>query len=102
MPLYEYDDLTTGRTIELVMPVAERDTVPPHLCRRTVPSKIGLMMGARCQTDSDQAALPAFRQIEEQLGSHSKEIIEKETGFTREQLKREWSRPRTKKELGYE
>lgn len=79
------------------MPVNERDCVPSHLKRITVPCRVGI---GNCHIDPLQAAsaVPkALRQQEERMGRAQ---IERETGFTVAQLKAAWSdAPKRDKEL---
>ena len=42
MPIYQYTDTRNGSVVELERTVAERDSVPKHLKRFTVPQKLTL------------------------------------------------------------
>ena len=43
MPVYQYEDSRNGQVVELEKAVAERDSVPRHLKRFTVPQRLTLV-----------------------------------------------------------
>lgn len=90
MPIYQYRD-QMGRVVELRRAVAERDDVPANLRRVTVPARVGLCgsLAPICPTDADAAVPRAFREYE--LSGKSAGAIEKETGFSRDHIRRVWN-----------
>jgi hypothetical protein len=98
MPLYEYDNTITGKVEVMIKPVAERDDVDYWLVRRTVPSSIGVHQNLRNPIDTDQAMKRSLREMEIAGGSRFKEQLEKDTGFSREEMKRIWMDTPTSKE----
>jgi hypothetical protein len=90
MPLYEYDDLNTGRRVELVLPVNRRDNAGPNLRRVTCPQRVCVTPGAIADPHSADGMMPrAFKDLESS-GVSAREI-ERQSGFSREQIKRIWS-----------
>ncbi|MEW6303499.1 MAG: hypothetical protein AB1705_08520 [Verrucomicrobiota bacterium] len=88
MPLYEYVDTRTGNTVELIKPVAQRDQVPSHLRRVTVPRRLHVTFGAPWEMDVDVQMPKGLRQMEERIGVGR---MERESGFTAKQLKQIWA-----------
>lgn len=90
MPIYQYHDLSTGQIVELLRPVAERDLVPSHLQRITVPERLGVH-GSLAPLDphtADSSVPRAFRELELTMG-HS-ELVKK-VGFSRDHIRRVWN-----------
>lgn len=87
MPIYEYHDTNSGRTVELVKPVDERDDVPAHLKRITVPKRVGALFGAIRPTDADAAVPKAFKDLECTIPGGYREI-ERQSGFSAEHIKK--------------
>lgn len=88
MPVYEYTDTRTGKIVEEVHTIAERDNVPPHLKRITVPRTLDVV-GFRTDPESADGTVPkAFKQLEE--SKHHSDIA-RETGFTVDQIKKTWA-----------
>lgn len=88
MPLYEYEDLANGGTVELCRPVAGRDDVPGHLRRITVPRRLGVLLGAVAESDADRAVPKAFRELEQTMPARE---IARQTGFSVDHIKRVWA-----------
>lgn len=90
MPTYQYRNRETGDLEERVLPVARRDCVPAHLERITVPVRVVTRAGPGLPDPvSAVAAVPkAFREYE--LSGASPRQIERETGFSREHIRRVW------------
>jgi hypothetical protein len=93
MPIYQYEDIRfrCDRIVELQRTVAERDSVPAHLKRITVPVRIGIAGTSSTPIDptSADAAVPrAYRQLEQKMGH--REIL-KESGFSTGQVKEAWN-----------
>lgn len=85
MPLYEYQDTASGRVVELVKPVAQRDVVPRNFVRLTVPSRICVKCG-REFTQDDQV-LAGARKVEANMSS---EEFQRETGYSAKEMKKVW------------
>ncbi|HVX56978.1 MAG TPA: hypothetical protein VHA37_04550 [Candidatus Saccharimonadales bacterium] len=88
MPVYEYLDTRSNRTVELCRPVAERDLVPAGLRRITVPRRIAVMNSITDPHSAEGQVPKAFRQLEAKTSA--KEIA-RETGYTVDQLKKVWA-----------
>lgn len=94
MPLYEYENVA-GERIEAERTIAERDNCPGGFTRViTAPARPrrggpGLFTGrARDPGEADLAVPRAFRNIE--LDGTRREVIERGTGFSVQQIKRTW------------
>lgn len=87
MPLYEYIDETTGRHVEMFMPVGERDCVPTNLKRIQVPGRVGYVTGLTDPTSADRSVPRAFRDLEQTMPAHE---ISRQSGFTVNQIKQIW------------
>lgn len=88
MPIYQFRNNLTGQIEELLLPVARRDCVPAHLTRVTVPVRVGTTMGLVDPASAAGQVPRAFREYE--LTGKSARTIEKETGFSREHIRRVW------------
>jgi hypothetical protein len=86
MPRYDYLNLITGKTVELVRSIAERDAVPPHLKRQFVPPK-AVVEKIMDPMDADVSSAKGIRDLER---SHGAEFVSRETGFSERQLKAAW------------
>jgi hypothetical protein len=92
MPVYEYIDERTGRTVIRVSKVSERDCVPPNLKRVRVPRSV-VFGGSRLGEEQDpchvyQAGKKGLREIEIAMGTS--ETVRK-VGFSRDHLRRVWN-----------
>lgn len=89
MPCYQYTNTLTGQTEEHFRKVSDRDNVPPHLVRITVPQKVGYANSSHLREPGAKADVPkAFREYE--LSGASPAQIERETGFSRDKIRRVW------------
>jgi len=89
MPIYEYRDMKTGLIEERFATVERRDCVPPHLQRITVPRSVGYANASHLREPGAAVDVPkAFRDYE--LSGKSPKQIEKESGFSREAIRRIW------------
>ena len=88
MPLYEYEDVRTGRRVELRRPLARRDDCPRNL--RRVWARPGFRVGAGAPDPSgvDIAAPRGLREMEEQMGSRD---FEHNLGMSARKLKEIWT-----------
>jgi hypothetical protein len=89
MPIYEYEDLKTGRLVELSRPMRLRDDCPPNLKRvvsRTGRPRMG-RDGLADPSHADQAVPRALRELENTMPSSE---VERQTGFSAKQMKRIW------------
>lgn len=88
MPVYEYIEVKSGRTVEFAVPIVSRDKIPGHK-RITVPRRICVVPqgGTPDPTDADQAVPRALHELEDTMNHRQ---IAKEAGFTTEQLKHVW------------
>lgn len=86
MPIYVYEEKTTGKTVELFRPVAQRDVVPANLRRIMVPQTIGYANSSHLREPGVQTDVPkAFRDYE--ASGVNWRTIEKETGFSRDRIR---------------
>ena len=89
MPLYVYEDMRTGMTVEKIMPVAMRDCVEANLRRVTAPQRVCVVTcGATDPSSADGSVPKALRDLES--GGMSASAIAKEAGFSVDQLKKIW------------
>lgn len=88
MPTYEYQDTRTGETVELVRTVAERDNVPNHLKRLTVPRRVAVKFGLLAEIDADNSVPKAFRDLEQTMPARE---IARQAGFSIDHIKRVWA-----------
>lgn len=89
MPVYEYWDKHTGKVVELVKPVCERDLVPAHLQRVTVPRRValhGTSSSPICEASADYQVPLGLKA----LSNHQANEMFKESGFTRDKFKEVW------------
>ena len=88
MPVYQYEDSRNGSVIELERPVAERDKVPAHLKRFSVPQKLTLVgVGDPSpEPGSDQVKniMKGYYKYEQRLGSRFK------SSYSADQVRRAW------------
>lgn len=90
MPLYQYRNCITGKIEEIFKRIADRDDVPGHLTRITVPQTVGYANSSHLrEPGADEAVPKAFRQYEEQGASVRQ--IERETGFSRDHIRKIWN-----------
>ena len=86
MPVYQYEDTRNGSVVELERRVDERDSVPRHLKRFTVPQKLTLVgVGEPLENPVgvNQANLmKGYYRQEQKLGSRFK------SRYTPDQIKR--------------
>ena len=90
MPIYQYTDTRNGSVVELEKSVAERDSVPKHLKRFTVPQRLALV-GVGEPLDNPIGTnktniINGYYKQEQKLGSRFK------SEFSADQVKRAWSR----------
>lgn len=85
MPLYEYQDTKSGRSVELVRPVAQRDVVPEGLIRLTVPTRVCF----KCGREFSQAE-QVLEGCRKAAANMSTAEFERETGFTANHIKKVW------------
>ena len=87
MPIYQYTDTRNGSVVELEKSVAERDSVPKHLKRFTVPQRLALV-GVGEPLDNPLGVnqtnlMKGYYRQEQKLGSRFK------SQFTPDSIKRE-------------
>lgn len=87
MPTYDYLDRRTGRTVELVKSILDRDNVPPYLQRLVVPVKLRFDEKLPDPTDADIAAAKGIRDLE---AKHGADFVHRELGFNNQQLRKTW------------
>lgn len=90
MPIYQYTDTRNGSVVELEKSVAERDLVPKHLKRFTVPQRLALV-GVGEPLDNPLGSnktniMKGYYRQEQKLGSRFK------SEFSADQVKRAWNR----------
>ena len=89
MPLYEYEELDTGRLVELSRPMKLRDDCPPNLKRvmsRTSRPRVG--RGPIDPATADAAVPRALKQLEETMPADQ---IARQSGFSTKEMKRIWN-----------
>ena len=78
MPVYEYECPETGARAELIRSVDERDLpVVVTLRRKTVPSRIGLVVGATPEPTMAETLRNAYHQVELRQGSRVRPAMPK-------------------------
>lgn len=90
MPVYQYLNKRDGSTLELVKPVADRDAVPEHLQRITVPQRVavhGTTSSPICEQTADHQVPRALRS----LSNNQVNDMVKESGLSRDKFKRVWN-----------
>src|SRR5258706_14018125 len=90
MPIYQFTDLETGKVVDFWLPVERRNDVGPRYKRVEVPPRINYLQGKPSETDADVATPKGFRQLEETIPGGYR-TIEKQRGFSAEEIKRVWS-----------
>lgn len=86
MPNYEYIEEVTGRRVEMIVPVAERDAVPGHRRVFAAPrvAAIGL---AQDPNDLGAQMRQSMKDLETRYGA---DRVVRESGFSAETLKQTW------------
>ena len=90
MPIYEYQNTRTGKTIELSRPMRFRDDCPPNLKRVvscTAKPRIG-RGGLPDPTHAAQAVPRALNQLEQTMPTS--EVV-RQSGFSVKEMKRIWN-----------
>jgi hypothetical protein len=88
MPIYEYEEVTTGKRIELFQPVSRRNHAPDGFRRVISTCPGGLFTGRAADPTSADVAVPrAFKQLEQTM---PRDRIERDCGFSAKELKRVW------------
>jgi hypothetical protein len=88
MPVYQYQDRESGAVQDLLKPVAERDNVPPHLKRITVPARLVVVGAAADPDDIDTRAARGFRQLEDTMPARE---IARQSGFSVDHIRKTWN-----------
>lgn len=89
MPVYQYRDTKSGGTVELIKPVSDRDLVPAHLQRITVPERVavhGTTSSPICEQSADYQVPRGLKSL---TNSQANEMM-KESGFSRDKFKQTW------------
>lgn len=87
MPLYLYENQTTGEILEQWREIYNRDKCPPG-CVRVMPDRISVVDGQLPEHDPDVQVPKTLRQAE--LAANAAHV-ERETGFTAKELKSIWN-----------
>jgi len=89
MPIYQFRDRRTGEIREEFRHVADRDNSPPGFERVTVPQTVGYANASHLREPGAAVDVPkAFRDYE--LSGKSPKQIERESGFSRDAIRRIW------------
>ena len=88
MPIYEYEDVETGKTVELYRPVNRRGDVPPNLRRRISPLSVRVAGAVLNPSDVDQAAPRALREMESAIGTSE---LTRQLGRSPRELRQIWN-----------
>jgi hypothetical protein len=89
MPVYEYWDRERGVKVELVKPVAERDRVPAHLLRITVPARLCVLGTTSNPRDPHGAEGQVPNALKSLSNGQVNEMV-KESGFSVGKFKEVW------------
>ena len=87
MPCYDYIEQASGARVELIVPIAERDSVPGHT-RVAVPPRVNAVGFAE---DIHSQAYGVRQGLQDMETRYGRDRIRKETGMTAEQLKHVWT-----------
>jgi hypothetical protein len=87
MPVYQYIDENSCRTVELLRRVEERDLVPAGLRRVCVPVSLAVVGSAPDPGHVDNRVRKAFKDLEGKIGH---EAITRESQWTHRDIKRIW------------
>lgn len=68
MPIYEFQEVETGQTVELFRPVSKRDE-PVVLKRKPVPSRLGVVAGGTPEPTMSQKLKGAYYRLEQDNGT---------------------------------
>lgn len=91
MPLYEFEDIKTGKVVEIYRPVDRRDDVPANLRRLiSAPAPTVTGFGNAIKDDTVFAKVP--KALAAMDGARAS-AFQKSSGFTTDQIKKAWSKP---------
>lgn len=89
MPLYEFENVTTGERREEFRHVKDRDQAPTGFRRISACRTATIIPGAVLDPTSADAAVPrAFKELEQTMSTSE---IERRTGYKRGQIKKIWN-----------
>jgi len=88
MPIYQYRDQETGRIVELIRSVTNRDRAPEGFSRITVPQRVGVIRGMMDPETPDAAIPRALKDLEQTVDHRA---IARGSGFSTRQLKEIWA-----------
>ncbi len=89
MPVYQYEDTRNGGVVELCKPVAERDNVPPHLKRITVPQRVAVHGTTSAPRDPACATTQVPNALKSLSNTQVNEMV-RESGFSVGKFKEVW------------
>lgn len=88
MPLYEFENEKTGRTVELFRTVGRRDEVPPGFRRIVSRTSCRVVGQEALDPQSADSAIPrALKELEKTSGA---DRIARDAGYSVNQLKETW------------
>lgn len=87
MPSYDYIEEGTGRTVELIVPIARRDAVPGHR-RVAVPPRVNAVGFA---PDIHSQAYGVRQGLQDMETRYGADRIRRETGLSPRQLANVWN-----------
>lgn len=87
MPCYEYTEQATGRTVELIVPIAQRDRVPGHI-RRAVPPRLNTVGFAENIHSQAYGVRQGLKDMENRYG---RARLRQDTGMSLAELKNVWA-----------
>lgn len=90
MPVYEYWDKERGGVVELRRAVADRDRVPAHFERITVPRRIAIHGTTSSPVDEASADGQVPKGLKA-LTNNQVNAMVKESGFSRDKFKEVWN-----------
>lgn len=87
MPSYDYIRESDNATVELLVPIAQRDAVPGHR-RLAVPPRINMVGVAEDIHSQEYGVRQGLKDMEERYGA---DRVRRETGMTVPELREAWA-----------
>jgi hypothetical protein len=87
MPCYDYIEEATGRRVEKIVPIAQRDAVPGHR-RVAVPPRVNMVGVAEDIHSTEYGVRQGLKDMEERYG---RDRIRRDAGMSVQQLQEAWN-----------
>ena len=91
MPLYEFEDIKTGKVIQAYRSVENRDSAPAGF-RRIISAPLPTVTGFHNAIKEDTVFAKAPKALANMDGKRADAFL-KSSGFTKDQIKKAWSKP---------